>query len=79
MSRYSARLRAIEAKLRPGECPECRDQPWEYITVDEDHPEPGPTLCDTCGQPRRRFITVMYVDGLEDEGRAVMTAQNFPG
>ncbi len=79
MTQYAARLRQLEAKLRPGECPECRNRRIEFITVDEDHPEPEPTLCDTCGRLGRRFITVMYVDDLEDEGRAVPTAQNSPG
>ncbi len=67
MSRYSARLRQLEAKLRPGECRVCAGGRWEIVTVEGDEAPPPAPLCEACGQPAKRFI-VWFMDNDADEG-----------
>jgi hypothetical protein len=64
MSRYSARIRQLEAKLRPGECPVCGDGRGvviRYVNVKAGEPEPElpPELCGECGKPRKRMLWII--------------------
>jgi hypothetical protein len=67
VSRYSARIRALEGKLAPGECRVCMGRAWDMVRVEGDDPVPPAPLCEACGKPRRQFI-IHFTDDLPDEG-----------
>ena len=71
MSRYSARIRALEAKLQPGKCRACGDGQRvsiEMLELEEGQPEPvlEPKLCEVCGKPSKRVVWLIYGPG-DDE------------
>ena len=71
MSRYGARIRALEAKLQPGKCRACGDGQRvsiEMLELEEGQPEPvlEPKLCEVCGKPDKRVVWIIY-ESLDDE------------
>jgi hypothetical protein len=66
VSRYAARIRALEHKLRPGECRVCMGRAWDMVRVEGDDPVPSAPLCEACGEPRRQFI-IHFSDDVDDE------------
>ncbi len=65
MSRYSARIRALEVKLRLGKCRACGDGQRvsiEMLELEEGQPEPvlEPKLCEVCGKPSKRVVWLIY-------------------
>jgi hypothetical protein len=64
--KYTARIRALEARLRPGECRVCMGRAWDMVRVEGDDPVPPAPLCEACGKPRRQFI-IHFTDDIDDE------------
>lgn len=59
MSRYSARIRALERKLVPGDyplCAGCTGRGIDIITIEEGESPPPRPVCEKCGKPRLAFI-----------------------
>jgi len=59
VSRYGARIRALEHKLVPGDyplCAGCNGRGIDMITIEEGETPPPRPVCESCGKPRRAFI-----------------------
>jgi hypothetical protein len=59
VTRYSARLRQLEHKLVPNDCPLCGGIAIDFVTL-----APGETLpprppCTACGAARKAFVVVI--------------------
>jgi len=68
MTRYSARIRALEHKLAPGACPVCGGCRVDFVTV-----APGQAVvrqaCEACGTPHK--LMVVEIDTEQPEPAAL--------
>ncbi len=66
MSRYSARIRALENRIAPA-CPLCAGYPAiDFVTVHgAETPPPAPPPCEACGKLATRFIVHHAADEVE--------------
>ncbi len=56
MSRLTARIRQLEAGLRPGECHVCGTGARVIVWIDDVSPNYEQPMCIACGQPRLVFV-----------------------
>ncbi len=67
MTRYSARIRALEGRIAPSECPLCGGIAIDFVTIHADDPVPPAPVCEKCGKPRRQFIVHHAAEPIGDE------------
>ncbi len=80
MTRYSARIRALEGRIAPA-CPLCAGYPAiDFITIHGDEtPPPPPPPCEACGKLATRFIVHHAADAVApSEQRAADLLRRAP-
>ncbi len=65
MSRYTARLRQLEQRLRPGECRACAE--WVIVNRFKGEDEHDVPPCGVCGQLPRQLVVFQPIDHDPDE------------
>ena len=81
MSRYSARIRTLEARLAPGACPRCSVVcAVDFYTLPPGAVLPPAPLCERCGRPHKLFVVEIDTQqpvpaALDNERAAVVNSK----